>query len=90
MGSQGAFLRVRYGDKYVIGQIDSFREGYEIYRVEQRDTKQIVTLKNAFKKKEFRLEKVSNAPVTENEFRTFLRTNKHLNLTPEDVSFMKK
>ena len=89
LGCGGAFLRVRYGDKYVVGQIESFREGTDIYRVEQRDTKQIVTLKNADKKKEFRLEKVSNCPVTENEFKLFLRTNKHLKLTPEKVAYMK-
>lgn len=34
LGVGGAFLRVRYGDKYVVGQIESFREGTDIYRVE--------------------------------------------------------
>ena len=33
-GYGGAFLRVRYADKYVIGQIHSFREGKDVYRVE--------------------------------------------------------
>ena len=33
-GTGGAFLRVRYADKYVIGQIDQIREGHDIYRVE--------------------------------------------------------
>ena len=33
-GYGGAFLRVRYADKYVIGQIYSFREDKTVYRVE--------------------------------------------------------
>jgi hypothetical protein len=33
-GVKGAFLRVVYHRQYVIGQIESFKEGAEIYRVE--------------------------------------------------------
>ena len=83
-------MRVRYADKYVLAQIDSFREGNDIYRVEQRDTKQIVTLLNAGKRKDFRLEKVSNVLVTENEFNLFRRTNRHLNINQDFINSMKK
>ena len=83
-------MRVRYADKYVLGQIESFREGSDIYRVEQRDTKQIVTLLNAGKKKDFRLEKVSNVLVTENEFHLFQRTNRHLTINQDFIAKMKQ
>lgn len=72
-GIKEAFLRVVYHRQYVIGQIAGFKEGPEHYRVEQRETKQIVILKNGGICKDFKLNLVSDGPVTENEFKTFQR-----------------
>lgn len=55
----------------MIGQIEGFKEGADLYRVEQRETKQIVTLKNGGKSKDFKLNLVSDGLVTENEFKQF-------------------
>lgn len=62
--------------QYVIGQIEGFKEGTEHYRVEQRDTKQIVTLKNGGKLKDFKLNLVSDGLVEETEFKALQRQNK--------------
>ena len=66
-------MRVAYHRQYVIGQIVGFKEGTEVYRVEQRETKWSVMLKNQGKLKEFKLNLVSDGLVTENEFKALQR-----------------
>ena len=72
-GIKGVFLRVIYNRQYVIGEIEGFKEGTEMYRVEQRETKQIVTLKNSGKSKDFKLNFVSDSLVTKRELETLKR-----------------
>ena len=69
-------MRVAYHRQYVIGQIVHFKEGNEVYRVEQRETKWVVVLKNQGRTKDFKLNLVSDGVVTENEFKTLQRQNK--------------
>ena len=64
-GVKDAFLRVAYHRQYVIGQIVQFKELEEVYRVEQRETKWVVILKNQGRTKEFKLNLVSDGVVTE-------------------------
>ena len=54
-----------YGRTYVIGMIESFREGNDFYKVEQRESKLIATLRNGGKSKEFKLNAISDSKVTE-------------------------
>ena len=89
-GTKDAFLRVAYHRHYVIGQIEGFKEGNELYRVEQRETKQIVTLKNGGKSKDFKLNLVSDGLIKEEEFLTFQRQNKQLHINQEFISEIKK
>ena len=58
-------MRVTYGRTYVIGMIESFREGNDFYKVEQRESKLIATLRNGGKSKEFKLNAISDSKVTE-------------------------
>lgn len=67
-GICGAFVRVVYHRQYVIGQIVAFKEGSDLYRVEQRETKQLVTLKNDGKTKDFKLNLVSDGICSQAEF----------------------
>ena len=90
-GIKGAFLRVVYHREYVIGQIEQIKEGSEIYRVEQRETKKIVTLKNGGQLKDFKLNVVSDGLVTEQEFSTLRRQNRHqLDVNQEFISKMRE
>lgn len=59
-GIVGGFLRVTYRGSYVIGQIERFKVGAETYKVDQKETKIIVELRNGEKLKEFRLNMISD------------------------------
>ena len=83
-------MRVLYHRNYVIGRIVEIKEGTEIYRVEQRETKKIVTLKNGGKLKDFKLNLISDGLVTEREFKVFQAQNKHLSVDQELIATYRK
>ena len=78
-----------YHKRYVIGQIEGFKEGSEHYRVEQRETKQTVTLKNGGKPKDFKLNLVSDGPVEEKEFKGLQIQNKQLDINQDFINKIK-
>lgn len=45
-GLKGAFVRVIYNTQYVIGQIDGFQLGKDSYKLEQRETRYLISLMN--------------------------------------------
>ena len=73
-------MRVVYHRQYVIGKIEQFKEGTELYKVEHRETRQIVTLSNGGKSKDFKLNLVSDGLCEEQEFKNLQRQNKNLNI----------
>lgn len=83
-------MRVVYNRQYVIGQIESFKEGNDLYRVEQRETKQLVTLKNAGKTKDFKLSLVSDGVCSQNEFEKLQRMNRNLTIDQEFITKFKQ
>ena len=87
-GIKDAFVRVVYHRQYVVGQIDSFIEGTEYYKVDQRETKWTVMLKNGGKIKQFKLNYVSDGLMTEDEFKALKRQNRGL-VTQDLISKIK-
>lgn len=61
---------------YVVGLIDDLVVTTETYRVEARETKTQIKLRNGGKIKQFKLALVSDALVTEGELKTCLRENR--------------
>ena len=70
---------------YVIGQIERFKVGNDTYRVDQKETKIIVELRNGEKLKEFRLNAISDQKCTQAEFEKLQRDNKKLVLNYDFV-----
>ena len=62
-------MRVTYHRSYVIGQIERFKLGHETYRVDHKETKILVELRNGDKVKEFKLNSISDQKCTEAEFK---------------------
>ena len=86
----GTFVRVVYHRQYVIGQIEDFKEEKDVYKVETRETKHYVTLKNGGKSKDFRLNHVSDGYCLQKEFDLLKLQNKNLIIDHEFIQTQKK
>jgi len=53
-------VRVTYHRQYVVGMIDDFKTGTESYKVDQRETKLQVVLRNGERLKQFKLNMISD------------------------------
>lgn len=89
-GIRGGFVRVTYQRNYVIGQIERFKVGTETYRVDHKETKLIVELRNADKLKDFKLNAISDQKCQQSELNKLLRDNKKLVLNYEFLQQIKQ
>ena len=94
-GLEGAFARVAYrfagaSRGYVVGLIDDLVVTSETYKVEQRETKTQIKLRNGEKIKQFKLTLVSDAIVTEVEFKKCLRENRQEEIDKAHLDKVKK
>lgn len=94
-GLQGAFARVayRFGGAqrgYVVGLIADLVVTNEAYKVEQRETKTQIKLRNGEKIKQFKLSLVSDALVSESEFKKCLRENRQEAVDKAHLDAIKK
>ena len=83
---KGAFVRVTYARTYVVGLIDDMIVGSEAYKVEQRETKTQIVLRNGKKYKQFKLGLISDQYVTESEFKKCQRDNRFITIDKEYIN----
>ena len=89
-GLKGAFVRVTYAKGYVVGLIDDLEIANESYKVEQRETKTQIVLRNGEKTKQFKLNLISDQYVTEEEFKKCQRENRRLNIDKDYITLVKQ
>ena len=89
-GLTGAFVRVVYARNYVVGLVEDMLVGTETYKVEQRETKTQIKLRNGEKVKQFKLNLISDQYVTDVEFKKAARENNQVCLDKFYVKKMKE